>query len=377
MRPTWVEVSLSALRRNFRAIQNHVGPDVSVCAVVKAHAYGHGLVECARALSSAGATWFGVTSTEEGMALRQSGVEGRILLLTGFWRGEEEDLIKHQLTPAVWDWWHLGALEGVTERMQVTQPLPVHMKLDTGMARLGVCPEWHNLFMRRIKAAPRLQVEGVFTHLASSEVIGAPDVDAQVSRFEQAICAVRREGLNPSYYHMANTSAIASRPHTWKNMVRPGLGLYGYTLPFTSHNGAELPQGFEVEPVLTWKARVVSLRWVPAGQGVGYNGAYITERGTQIAVLPVGYADGLRRDLSLRGRVIIRDHYAPILGKVAMDLTLVDVTDIPGVTIGDEVLVIGASEHCRIDAWEHARLSNTIPYEILCDIGKRVPRKYV
>ena len=377
-RPTWVEVSLTALRHNYRTLHDYCAPEATICAVVKADAYGHGAVECARALEKEGAMWFGVTSTEEGVQLRQGGVTGRILLMTGFWRGEEEAVVANDLTPAVWEWWHIELLEDAAERLG-HETVPVHVKVDTGMARLGVGMADLGLFAQMLKDAQHVVAEGLFTHIASAEVIDAPDVDAQITRFDDVITTVIESGLSPVYYHMANSAALTTRPRTWKNMVRPGIALYGYYLPFlsaitgTPDASLELP----IAPILSWKTRVISMRDVPSRTPIGYNGSYITQSPARIAALPVGYADGFSRHLSSRGRVIVRDDYAAIIGNVSMDVTLIDVTGIPGVDVGDEVILIGKSARRTITAWEHASHAQTIPYEVLCNINKRVPRKYV
>lgn len=381
MRPTWAEISLPALRNNFRAMQQFVAPNATVCAVVKADAYGHGAVECARVFEKEGATWFGVTSTEEGVQLRRAGITSRILLMAGFWPGEEEDILLHDLTPAVWDWSHIERLEDAAEKAKTgkRRTIPVHLKVDTGMARLGVSREDLVTFVQVFKSAQHVVMEGVFTHLAAAEIIDAPGTDAQIERFDDAVTALIESGLSPVYYHMANSGAIAARPNTWKNMVRPGLALYGYYLPFTSvitgtpDSSYELP----VQPVLSWKTRIIALRDVAAHQPVGYSGAYVTQAPARLAVLPVGYADGLSRQLSSRGRVIVRGDYASIVGNISMDLTLIDVTGIPGVEVGDEVILLGASGTRRVTAWNHASFSMTLPYEVLCGISKRVPRTYV
>jgi alanine racemase len=383
MRPTWAEVSLSALQQNFRTLQDHVEPHAIVCAVVKADAYGHGSVECARALQQAGCGWFGVSSPDEGLLLRNKGITGRILLMAGFWRGDEIAIVEHDLTPAVWEWSHIELLEDAAHKCyggRLRSPrVPVHLKVDTGMGRLGLCTSEIGAFATTIKAAEYVFLEGLFTHLASAEVTGAPDTDAQVGRFEDAVSAIIENGLSPTYYHMANSAAIAGRQNTWRNMVRPGISLYGYYLPFTSAiSGSPDPSvELQVKPVLTWKTRIHAVRDFPAKSPIGYNAAYITSAPARIAVLPVGYADGLSRQLSSQGRVIVRNDYAPIVGIVSMDMTMIDVTGIPGADIGDEVILLGSNGERSISAWEHANLAHTIPYETLCNISKRVPRKYV
>jgi alanine racemase len=376
-RPTWAEVSLATLRQNFRAVVKHAGEGVTVCAVVKADAYGHGAVECSRALQEEGATWMGVTSLDEAIPLREAGIESRILLMTGFWRGEQSEIVRLGLTPTVWEPWHVECLEKAAACGAVRQA--VHLKVDTGMGRLGVSLEELPAVLKPLRAAAHLLLEGLSTHLASSEIMDAPSVAEQERRFEQAQCMVRAAGFAPELVHMANTSALISRRETWNKMVRPGVSLYGYYLPF-QRAGREVSGGtlrLAVKPVLTWKTRILSMRNFAANQALGYGGTYVTRAPAHVAVLPVGYADGYNRQLSNRGRVIVRDHYAPIIGSISMDLTLADVTGIPGVAVGDEVILLGARDGLSVDALEHARLANSSPYEILCNISKRVPRKYL
>jgi alanine racemase len=375
-RPTWAEVSLTTLQQNFRTVVKKAGPDVTVCAVVKADAYGHGAVECSRALRDEGARWLGVTSLDEAIPLREAGIESRILLMTGFWRGEESEIVRLKLTPTVWEPWHIESLENAAARG--TQRQPVHLKVDTGMGRLGVALDELSRVLEALSASPHLLLEGLSTHLASSEIMDAPSVSEQERRFEEAQKMVGAAGFAPPLIHMANTSALISRRETWNKMVRPGIALYGYYLPF-QRAGREVSGGtlrLPVKPVLTWKTRILSMRNFAANQALGYGGTYVTRAPAHVAVLPVGYADGYNRQLSNRGRVIVRDHYAPIVGSISMDLTLVDVTGIPGIAVGDEVILLGTSDGLSVDALEHARLANSSPYEILCNISKRVPRKY-
>jgi alanine racemase len=375
-RPTWAEVSLAALRRNFRTVQQHVGRGVTVCAVLKAHAYGHGAVECAHALEAEGADWFGVTTTDEGVALRDAGVRSRILLMTGFWRGDEEEVIRQNLTSTVWEAWQVESLDRAAARLGVP-PQPVHLKVDTGMARLGVSRGELESLCGRIKTAARVSLEGVCTHFASSEVLDSQETAQQALQFEDALRTVRVSGLSPVFCHMANSGAVVARPQSWKNMVRPGILLYGYCLRFQrGGKTAEDVPPLDLAPVLSWKTRVLSLKRVGAGQRLGYGGTYTTKAPSRIAALPVGYADGLNRQLSSRGRVIVRGQYAPIVGLISMDLTLVDVTAVSGVEMGDEVILLGSSGVQSVTALDHARWASTAPYEILCAISKRVPRKY-
>jgi len=375
MRPTWVEVSLVKLRRNFRNIQQHVGKDVAVCAVIKADAYGHGAVQCARALEQEGVTWLGVTSTEEGVRLRDAGIASRVLLMTGYWQGEEEEVVKHNLTPLVWERWHVDLLAKAAVKL-ARAPFAVHLKIDTGMARLGASCRHVPEFLQLFKATPAVQLEGVATHLKSAEVLDASDVPEQLSCFRNTQNMIEAAGFKPIYYHVANTAALASRGEAWNNMVRPGICLYGYHLRFACDRTSCPISVPNVEPVLSWKTRVISLREVGANQSIGYDGAYVTSTPTRLAALPVGYGDGLSRQLSSRGRVIIHDTYARIVGNITMDITVIDVTPVADVRLGDQVILLGSSDHCGVSAWEHADLESTIPYEVLCRVGHRVPREY-
>lgn len=375
-RPTWAEVSLANLRHNFRIVQRHVGAGVTICAVVKADAYGHGALECSRALEAEGATWLGVTSLDEAIPLRDGGVRAEILLMTGFWRGEEEELVRLQLTPTVWEPSQIESLDKAAGKLGTKTR--VHLKVDTGMGRLGVGVDGVGAVCSVLKSSQNVICEGLSTHFASSEVLDAPSVEEQAANFATARRIVREAGLNPKFIHTANTSAVISRPETWNTMVRPGIALYGYYLPFeragreVSGKKLQMP----VKPVLTWKTRILALRDVHANQALGYGGIYVTKAPARVAVLPVGYADGLNRHLSSHGRVIIRENYAPIVGRISMDLTMVDVTGLPDVAVGDEAILLGTGDGLSVDAREHAAQAHTVVYEILCGISKRVPRRH-
>ncbi|MBI2682563.1 MAG: alanine racemase [Acidobacteriales bacterium] len=380
MRPTWAEISLTNLQHNFATIRDYVAPNATVCAIVKANAYGHGAAPCAKALQKEGAKWFGVTSTEEGVLLRKAGITGHILLCSGFWRGEEEAVLEHNLTPVVWDWNHIELLENVAEKMdRAPESVAVHLKIDTGMSRLGIPIADLPQMIEILQSAHSVMLEGVMTHLASAEVSDAPDVDAQIMRFDDACVTITTAGLTPTYFHVANSAGICTRESALKNMVRPGIGLYGYFMPVmsiitgTPDHSRELP----VMPVLAWKTRIMALRDVGARQPISYNGSYVTQAPARIAVLPVGYADGLNRHLSSRGRVIVRGDFANIVGTVTMDMTMIDVTGMPGVDVGDEVILIGESGKRKITAWDIAGHAQTVPYEVLCGISARVPRVYI
>ena len=392
-RPNWAEVSLSALRHNFRVVQKRVGADVTICAVVKCNAYGHGVEECAPALEQAGAKWFGVTSTDEGVVLRECGITGRVLVLCGLYPGEEEEALRHSLTPAVF---RLEQAEGIARaaaRLGLTHRVAIHLKIDTGMARLGLPLSELESFAESVKRLPQIELEGVFSHLASSEVLDDEDTARQIERYEAALRTLANHGLHPALRHLANSGAVSARPNTWHNFVRPGLLLYGYEYAPSRHDGSPITDvpALPLKPVLSWKTHILGLRDVPTGQPLGYGGAYVTPAPARIAAVSVGYGDGLSRKISVRnghgsacdmdhavgrGEVLIRGQRAPIVGRVSMDLTLIDVTRIPGAAIGDEVVLIGRSGDQQISAWDLARSSDTVVYETLCNLSKRVPRRH-
>jgi alanine racemase len=367
---------MSALRLNFRAVQQHVGTHVTVCAVVKADAYGHGALQCSKALEQEGAQWLGVTSLDEAIPLREAGVKARILLMTGFWRGEEAEIIRLGLTPTIWEPGQIEALEAEAVRLGVDR-FAIHLKIDSGMGRLGVATSELPGIYSALRSSTHLTLEGVSTHFAASEIVGGPSIERQSSVFDDALKNLRSEGLRPPLIHTANTAAMISRPASWNTMVRPGLALYGYHLPLEHARMTEENSELKFEPVLTWKTRILSIRNVAANQALGYGGTYVTQVPSSIAVLPVGYADGLNRKVSPSGRVIIAGTYFSIVGRISMDLTLIDVTGISGIGVGDEAVLLGSAGGLSVSANEHAELAETIPYEILCNISKRVPRKYV
>lgn len=375
---TWAEVSLPALGENFHAVQKHVGNEnekvVTICAVVKADAYGHGAIECARALQSSGAKWLGVTDAAEGIALRSAGVTARILLMTGIWKGEEDRIVAQKLTPTIWEPWHIESLERAAHARKIT--LPVHLKLDTGMNRLGAPTEALPRLCELLSASKHLTLEGVSTHFASAEVLDSADALHQMKRFEQGLAVLHHHGFHPPLIHMGNSAAMSARPDTWRTMVRPGIALYGYSLAFTRAGRPAAIKPLPLRPVLSWKTRVLTVKEVAAGEAVGYMGTFVTKAQSRIAVLPVGYADGYPRLLSNRARVIVAGEYAPVVGRVSMDLTIIDVTHIPTAAVGDEVILIGQSNGKTVDAVELARLCESVPYEILCGLSQRVPRIY-
>jgi len=382
-RPTWAEVSLPTLVNNYKLIRDFVAPHATVCAVVKCDAYGHGAIECARALEAAGATWFGVTSADEGIELHRAGIAGRILLMSGIWRGEGQAVVEHNLTPAIWSAEQISELNSAAVKLR-RERFPVHIEVDTGMGRQGVSAANLGCVLEAARKAKSICIEGLHSHLASSEVVDAPDVEQQLAAYQRALEQLAAAQIRPACLHLANSAAVVSRKDSWNGLgqstalVRPGISLYGYYLPFVTTAGAPA-ETYQppVNPVLSWKTRIIDIRDIEVGQGVGYNLSFVASAPSRIATLAVGYGDGFSRALSNRGQVLIRGALAPIVGKVSMDVASVDITKIPSAQIGDEVVLIGEQDGKRITAADLAGHTQTIAYEVLCNIGKRVSRRYL
>ncbi len=370
----WIEISEPNLAANYRAVAHAAGPNTEVLAVVKARAYGHGIARCAPVLAAAGARWLGVTSASEGASARQAaGLRTAVLVMCGFLPGDVSVIREHQLTPVIWTAEHVDWLRDAS--------LPVHVEIDTGMARQGVRPGSELAALLQRIAAAGLQLDGLFTHFCSSEQAASPLTQLQQRRFEAAVAQVRDAGLRPRWVHAGNSSSIDNPAQPWpwlvdlartvgaRAMVRAGLALYGYTLPIDLPIEGCAPAHLSLQPVMSWQARMLSVRSLAPGDTVGYNATFTATRPTRIATLAVGYADGLRRELSSsagqpRGWVMLRGQRAPILGRISMNLTVIDITAIDAVSPGEPATLLGPG----ITADDHARLANTIAYEILCGI---------
>ena len=374
LRPTWVEISLAKLRRNYERIRALAGPR-RVMAVIKADAYGHGAVPVAKALAACGVDWFGVATAEEALELREAGVALPILLLGGLYMSNPAHLIEYNLTPSVSSTARLDTYSECARR--AGRPIEFHLKVDTGLGRLGLPFDRLSSFIAHYRELEGLQLKGFLTHLASAEDLVASQTDEQGERFQSALAQLRALSVDPEWVHVSNSAALLAGRTFAENLVRIGALFYGYCMPLIVPLDKELPAAPVFEPVLTFKSRVVYLKDVPSGTPLGYGAAFHTRRPSRIATVPVGYADGLSRALSNRGFAIVGDRRARLVGSISMDLSLLDVTDIPGVDIGDEVILMGNSEHCSITALEIAQILGTVPYEVLCSIGKRVPRLYV
>jgi alanine racemase len=374
LRPTWVEISLSRLRRNFERAQQLAGSR-QIMSVVKADAYGHGAVQVARCLSSCGVGWFGVATVEEALELRAAGIENPILLLGGLYMSDPAHLIEYNLTPSISSTMRLDTYAECARRYG--KPIEFHLKVDSGLGRLGLPRDRVKSFVEHYRELEGLQLKGLFTHLASAEDLVASQTEEQGERFSEALAQIRELDVSPEWIHVSNSAALLTGRVFPENLVRIGALLYGYCMPLVVPPGQALPKVPEFEPVLSFKSRIVYMKDIPSGTPLGYSASFFARRPSRIATVPVGYADGLSHALSNRGYAIVRGRRARIVGSISMDLTLLDVTDIPGTDIADEVILIGESGQAAITAVEVAQLLDTVPYEILCSIGKRVPRIYV
>jgi alanine racemase len=369
---SWVEVSKQRIADNFRAVRAAVGPAVEVAAVVKADAYGHGGIEVSRTLVAEGARWLAVTSAEEGVALRQAGLQTRILVMADYLPYAQTAIADYNLTPVVHSLADLERLDNFAAARGLR--LRYHLKLDTGMGRLGTlatAPE----IASAVRAANHVELEGLMSHFASAADYTTDQAAAQTRAFEALCRDLRNLGIAPEYRHLSsNTPVVYGRREAWHNMVRPGLALYGY---ISSARGKAPPRVLEVKPALTWKATLISTKDLPEGALIGYGGMFRAPRPTRIGILAVGYADGLSHRLSNRGHVIAAGKLVPILGAVSMDLTTIDVTDCPAIHTGDAVTLLGSEGDVSINAQQMARTVGVISYDILCGIRARVKRVYV
>jgi alanine racemase len=367
--PTWAEVDLDRFARNVAAIKTAIGPGCGILLVVKADAYGHGAVEISRAAMEAGVSKLGVATLHEGIELRSAGQAAPIVILSPSLLSEVDEIIEHRLTPCV------GSLEfaDLLSRRCVAHEVVsrFHVEVDTGMGRTGIADGDAVEFIERVSTLPNLKLEGVFTHFPDADSGNTYFAEEQLRRFQEILDALARKGIATPIRHAANSAGILAVPPSRLDMVRPGILAYGF------YPSARVPRTIPVEGVMSFKSRVAQLRTVPAGRFISYGRTYQTQRTTRVGVLPVGYGHGLPWLLSNRGEVLIRGRRAPMIGRVTMDLTMVDVTEIPDAVLGDEAVLWGEQGGARITLEEVAERAETLPYEILCNIGKRVVRVFL
>jgi alanine racemase len=363
----YVEISRSQIAANYRAVKEAVGPSTTIMGVVKANAYGHGAVEVARVLAAEGAKWLAVSSVDEGIALRKAGITCRVLVMAGVMTWEHEAMREFSLTPVAHSLDDLRILdEG--------GPLDVHLKIDTGMHRMGTCEGAEDI-AQAVLNLRNVRVEGMLSHFASAADFSSPQTVEQIAAFNKMWESLARLGIRPALMHFASTNAIAyPRRDAWLSLVRPGHAIYGYVSPARGHAP---PACFSVKPALTWRTRIVTVKDVPAGAKVGYGGSFIAPVPMRLAVLAAGYADGVPHRLSNKGKVIAGGRFAPIVGTVSMDLTTIDITASAHLKAGDEVTLLGQEGDATLDAQQIARTAGTISYNVLCGISARVKRFYI
>jgi len=389
-RPCWVEIDTRALEDNYRFLAELASPDAELLAIVKADAYGHSLELCAPAVARAGARWLGVCSVEEGVAARALCPDLHVLVIAGVFPGQGAELVRHNLTAVVWEPWQLDELEAAARAAGLRGGvLPVHLEIDTGMSRQGVSPESLEALLARFHPGSPLRIEGVMTHLFAADEADGAVTDAQLARLQEALAMIEAAGIYPEWLNVGNSAelvagrasevaSLAAR-HGMKAMLRPGLALYGLLPRFDPAFDVPEPASMtsahqRLRPVLAWKTRVTSVFAIPEGAVVGYNGTFIASEPMRLALVAVGYADGLFRILGNRFSLLVRGERAPLVGRVSMDQAVVDVTDIPDAAVGDEVVILGAQGAQAITAFDHAESAGTIPWEIFTRIGARVPR---
>ncbi len=376
VRPTRAEVNLGALRHNLHVVKKHAR-EAKVWAVLKADGYGHGAPAVARTLERAGADGFCVALLEEGIELREAGIVTPVLVMGGYYGAAHAELLARRLVPVVYD---LAQVEGFARAVRsggLRGPVDVHVKIDTGMARLGVTPRELEAFAEGLSDFPEVRVHGLMTHLASADAISTEETNEQMLRFDEATARLARLGVRPEMRHAANSAAVV-RGQALLDVVRPGIAVFGVSPRLPAAPPRPLVEG--LRQVMRVRTEVVDVRDVPAGAPVGYGALWHAPRPSRIATIPMGYADGLSRQLSNRGYALVRGKRAPIVGAVSMDMSMVDVTDHPGVSVRDEAVVLGAQEgplgkDC-IHVDEVAEQAGTIAWEVLTSISRRVPRFY-
>jgi len=367
-RPTFCTVDLAALRWNFRQVRKKIGREVKVLSVVKANGYGHGAREVAKTLEHEGSDGFGVATLEEGVELREAGIRSPIVILAGFYPAQFDQLLRLRLIPVAIEPDGLRRLETLARKRGVS--LGFHLKLDTGMGRIGFLASEIDSWLPELNKVKSLRLGGIFSHFSHAENVGGNYTGNQLKVFRKLVERLNGAGHDPPLVHLANSAAVITLPSAHFSMVRPGLMLYGiYPSPGMASRVA-------LKPVLSWKSRILQLKAAAKGSSISYGQTFVTRRKSLIATLPVGYADGYPRLLSNRGAVLVRGKRAPIVGRVCMDLTMIDVTDIRGVRQGDEVVLLGCQGREKISADEMALWAGTISYEILTSISARVPRIY-
>jgi alanine racemase len=387
-RPCWIEIRTRALEENYLFLKTLAPPDAELLVILKSDAYGHSLEICARALAVAGVKWIAVTSLEEGIAARALCPHVRVMVIGGVVPGQGPELVKHNLTAVVWEPSQLEDIAAAAGAVGLgPASLPVHVEIDTGMSRQGVSADGLRAVLAHFAPDSPLRLEGIMTHLYAADESNGVATHAQLNRLQHALELVEAEGLYPDWLNVGNSAALLSGTgreivalaarHGMKPMIRPGLALYGLAPrfePAEEQPADVVASSSHLQPVLSWKSKVISLRDIEAEDVVGYNGTFVATEPMRLALLTVGYADGFFRNLGNRFSMLVRGQRAPIVGRVSMDHTVIDVTDIPEVATGDEVVIIGTQNEETITAYDHADAAGTIPWEVLTRISSRLER---
>jgi alanine racemase len=365
---TAAEVDLEALSYNYHQLRRLASPSVKFLAVVKADAYGHGAIPVSKKLEELGADFLGVARVQEGVELRNGGITKPILVLSGVYQEEVDAVLDYNLIPLVYRWEIAKALSAAAGKRG--KKIPIHIKVDTGMGRIGVLAEEAPAFADRVRKLENIEIEGIASHLSTADEEDPAFAGEQVQRFSRTIEEMKNLDIDPPFMHIANSAALVNLPAAHFNVVRPGIMLYG------SYPSPSLKDKVSLRQVMSWKSRIADLKKLPVGYPISYGRTFITQRPSLIAAIPVGYADGYHRLFSNQGEVLIRGMRVPVVGRVCMDWTMVDVTAVASVAVGDEVVLMGPQSGQEITPEEMGGWIGTISYEILCSVGKRVPRVY-
>lgn len=392
-RPCWVEICTSAFAHNYRFLAAAAAPHAELLAIIKADAYGHSLAICAPAAIRAGAKWLGVTSVEEGVSARALCPDAHILAIGGAFPGQAREVVQHHLTAVAWEPWQFDELESAASAAGLApSSLSIHLEIDTGMSRQGVDIASLRPLLARFTASSPLKLGGVMTHLFAADEANGIVTRDQLDRLAASLQQIRESGLKPEWLNVGNSAALLAgqapiiadlaAQHQMKALLRPGLALYGLAPHYDPGFESAEPQILvearrQLQPVLSWKSKVVTVRSIERAAAVGYNGTFVATEPMRIALVAAGYADGLDRRLGNRFSLLVQGQHAPLIGRISMDHSVVDVTEIPGVAAGDEVVLIGQQGSAAISAEDHASASGTIAWEIFTRIGARVLRNAV
>lgn len=368
----YAEIDLDAFEHNIREIRRWIGDGPMLCGVIKADGYGHGAVMLAKQMAALGVDWLAVSCVDEALELRKNGISLPILILGAAEEARYGEMIENNITPTIFTYRAACRLNETLEACGRRQPYPVHIKVDTGMSRIGFCPGEESICeIKKIAALPLIEIQGIFTHFACADMSGREKTQRQLLKYRRMADALEAEGIHIPVKHCANSAGIMAYDEAYFDMVRAGIIIYGL------YPSEEMDkQALSLQPVMSLRSHITYIKEVPEGTEVSYGGTYVTEKRSRIATVPVGYADGYPRSLSGKGRVLIRGQYAPIVGRVCMDQMMVDITGLQGIEEGDTVTLVGRDGSLCIPVEEPAEAAGSFNYEFVCSVSRRVPRVY-